>query len=745
MSTALEALRNAPSDFAVTPDDLWDDDSRPHVSGINELALRAIEARIVAAESSARSSVTGLPLVGEGGSGKSHLLGRARRMVQERGGFFVRLNIVDVHDFWANLAGSFVDALDMPHQRAESGLAYLLEALAEKADVDGGLRQRLLESRLPDPDSVAQFIESVRALERSVAGTRNTLRALLLLHSVDERRAAAADAYLAGGEFDPESLPGFVAAPPRKPIELVRDLSRLMALCGATVIAVDQVDDIVRASRRNTAGEGTESTGDLLDLLGIGLTDLRDVTRRSTVLLSCIDGTWGEFTRSTEDTVLQRFEPKVWLDNTLPDTRVAADLLASVLAPVYRRVGFEPEYPSYPFGEQALEKAAWFSPRDLLRSASAHLNRCVELGAVTEAPELSVPDQQESRPQPAPAAPSDDLDSEFESYKAMAEIETAMSPETEDTRMPQLFDAALRAFRVESNRDPAGSVVTLPVGRRQAFHAELSDEDAEPRRAWSFLAISKTNPIAVQNRVAGLATRAGLGRNSPILEGRAVLWVTAPEGEWRTWGRNTKAANALAEFEREGLVIMVTEEDLRVFVALHHLQQQRRPGWESWLRRRRPASNTVLFRNVFGPPAEEPSLGGDAPVPPDRPASDSGLFLDFPCPARRPTPPETIASHPMPRPEADSVGGTPKGAAARPDMLPIGRTEDGEPVRFDPAPMAKHTAVFAGSGSGKTVLLRRIVEAAALKGFLRSSWTRTTTSPASATPGPRLPTAGSPG
>ncbi|WP_199041382.1 ATP-binding protein [Glycomyces salinus] len=483
------------------------------------------------------------------------------------------------------------------------------------------------------------------------------------------------------------------------------------------MIAVDQVDDIVRASRRNTAAEGIESTGDLLDMLGIGLTDLRDVTRRSTVLLSCIDGTWSEFTRATEDTVLQRFEPKLWLDNTLPDSAVAADLLASILDPVYRRVGFEPEYPSYPFGEQALEKAAWFSPRDLLRSASAHLNRCVELGEVTEAPQLSVPDQQESRPRPAPAAPSDDLDAEFESYKAMAEIETAMSPETEDMRMPQLLDAALRAFRVESERDPAGSAVTLPVGRRQAFHAELSDEQAEPRRSWSFLAISKTNPIAVQNRVAGLATRAGLGRNSPILEGRAVLWVTAPAGEWRTWGRNTKAAKAIEEFEREGLVIMVTEEDLRVFVALHHLQQQRRPGWEAWLRRRRPASNTVLFRNVFGPPAEEPPLEGDAPVPPDRASTGPGLILDFPLSGPKANTADDDRKPPGTETHGRFRGRHAEGERPRaPDRLPVGRRQDGALVRFDPSPMAKHTAVFAGSGSGKTVLLRRIVEAAALQG-----------------------------
>ncbi|WP_100448068.1 helicase HerA domain-containing protein [Glycomyces xiaoerkulensis] len=709
MISALEALRSVPSDFAVTPDDIWDDRSRPHVNGINEPALRAIEARIAAAENSPRSSVTGLPLVGEGGSGKSHLLGRARRDVQDRGGFFVRLNIVDVRDFWANLAGSFVYALDMPHRSAESGLAHLLERLADLADLPEGLRHRLLESRLPDPDSVAQFTESVRGIDRSLAGTRNTLRALLLLHSNDERRAAPADAYLAGGEFDVESLPGFGTAPPRSPIELVRDLSQLMALCGATVIAVDQVDDIVRSSQRTAAAEGAESTVELLDMLGSGLTELRDVTRRSTVLLSCLDTTWSEFTRATVDTVLQRFESKIWLDNTLPDPKVAAALLEAVLEPVYRRSGFEPPYPSYPFGDAALGKAALLSPRDLLRSASAHLNRCVELGEVTEATELVAPDQKEGRPQAASPAPGEGLDADFENYRAMADIDTARSPDTVDTRMPQLLDAALRSFQVESGRDPAASQVGLPVGKRQAFHAELHDEDAEPRRSWSFLAISKTNPNAVQHRVAGLSARAGIGRSNRLHRSRAVLWVTAPSGEWGSWGRNTKAAKTLAEFEREGTVIMVTEDDLRVFAALHHLHRQRRPGLEAWLRARRPASRTVLFQHVFGPPPEESAPPEPEPVRPDLPPSGAGRILDFPL------------SGPRTRPEAGGRAAAPRTgtggqASSESVRLPVGRGADGEPVRLDTGSMPKHTGVFAGSGSGKTVLLRRIIEAAALQG-----------------------------
>src|SRR5262249_6126459 len=51
------------------------------------------------------------------------------------------------------------------------------------------------------------------------------------------------------------------------------------------------------------------------------------------------------------------------------------------------------------------------------------------------------------------------------------------------------------------------------------------------------------------------------------------------------------------------------------------------------------------------------------------------------------------------------------------DEITLGFTVDTkEPVRVELSALRKHAAVFAGSGSGKTVLLRRIVEECALRG-----------------------------
>lgn len=740
MSDALEALRRAPSDFAVTPDDIWDEGSRPHVPGINQAALREVEAQIDMAERSQGSSVYGLPIVGEGGRGKSHLLSRTRVRVQERGGFFVRLNILHLDQFWANLVGSYRYALDMPHRLAPTGLAYLLETLADRAGVSGEVRERVLVERRPDFDSASRFIGALRELEPAMAGTRGTLRALILLHSRDELMAAAGDVFLNGGEIDPEAAPGFPRPTPKPSKETVRDLSQLMSLCGATVIAVDQVDDIVRASNSSTAEKHRQSAGQLLDMLGINLVDVRDETRRTAVLIACLRSTWKEFGNYSTTTIVQRFEPPVYLDDALPNREVAAALLAAVLAPVYEDAGFAPPYPSYPFPPGCLDLAVNFSPRQLLRTAADHLRACVVAGAVTEPMRL---DAIRPAAPPVEEAAVDGVDERFERYRAEAEIEVDGSSNAEYHRLQPCLGAALNAYRIENGRDPESFDIRMSVGERQDFHAEVRDRSGERTQRWVFRALASADGRAVLRRVQALYKWAKLGVENPVEDDHAVLWVTAPRERWRRWTPGTKVWEWVERFHRDGLEVMASEEDLQVFVALQRMQSERLSGYETWLRRRRPASRTHLLQAVFGTPPDGTvkSHVPDAPVPPSDaktapsgPASPSAAserkFLDIPLPgavARASAKGGTVNIGVLgsdARRSVSFVGDTEHRNAvvndpgADPDRtaLPVGRRASGESVHIDLAAMAKHTGCFAGSGSGKTVLIRRLVESAALQG-----------------------------
>src|SRR5262249_33221648 len=108
----------------------------------------------------------------------------------------------------------------------------------------------------------------------------------------------------------------------------------------------------------------------------------------------------------------------------------------------------------------------------------------------------------------------------------------------------------------------------------------------------------------------------------------------------------------------------------------------------------RPAGSTRLLREIFAgtPATAEPRPVAVAPPEP------------------RPEPPSVRTDlRPVPRPRTGSGPG--------PGSLAIGhRYDEGSAVHVPLASLRQHAAIFAGSGSGKTVLIRRIVEECALAG-----------------------------
>ncbi|PRY54059.1 helicase HerA domain-containing protein [Glycomyces artemisiae] len=747
MSDALEALRRAPSDFAVTPEDIWDEHSRPHVKGINQTAMSAVEAQIDLAERSRRSSVYGLPVLGEGGHGKSHLLGQTRINVQMRGGFFVRLSILHLDQFWPNLVGSYREALTMPHRAARTGLAHLLETLAAKASVPDKVRRQVLGDRRPDAESASRFIEAVRELDPALGSARWTLKALVYLHSRDEFVSSAADEFLNGGEADVFHELGLSAANRTSPKGTVRDLSRLMSICGATVVAVDQVDDIVRASSNRTDQKRRVSAGALLDMLGVNLVDVRDETRRTTVLVACLRNTWREFASHTTATIAQRFEPPVYLDGAVPSPEVAADLLAAVLAPVYRETGFTPPYPSYPFPLKALDQAMNYSPRQLLRTASLHIHACVSAGAVTELERLDtvVQPATEDRTR-AETEPLADLDAKYEQYRDEAVREEGASPEEEFRNLRPLLVAGLRAYRIEARRDRDAFEVSPSAGESQSYHVEVRDRSGERPKRLVFRAIATDNATSVFYRLRSFCNWAKLGEDDPIESHQGILWVTAPRDKWRKWSSSAKAWQWIEKVQRDGLEILASDEDYNAFAALARMESERVPHLDEWLRLRRPASRTNLMQALFGRPPETPAQ--QAPPIPVQPTGetrpdvkrtetvDHRVYIDVPL-----TSATAIANGGNAKGGSINVGALGDGAtsnvgaigeegrgqlrisrsangtpAPAPKAPVIGRSPELRPVYADLWAMPKHIGVFAGSGSGKTVLLRRIIETAALQG-----------------------------
>ncbi|MGH7249133.1 MAG: helicase HerA domain-containing protein, partial [Pseudomonadota bacterium] len=158
-----------------------------------------------------------------------------------------------------------------------------------------------------------------------------------------------------------------------------------------------------------------------------------------------------------------------------------------------------------------------------------------------------------------------------------------------------------------------------------------------------------------------------------------------------------RTAALVEQFRRAGgKFIAPTDDDLRAFAALAAMDGANLPDLDSWLRQRRPLFQTHVFREA-----------GLAPPP----------FLSSPPPAA----PEKI------RPSGPTASGPSSNKAQKPQgsaterVIPIGRRYAdgalGELVQLKAGLLSSHIAILAGTGSGKTVLLRRIVEEAAMLGI----------------------------
>ncbi len=97
--------------------------------------------------------------------------------------------------------------------------------------------------------------------------------------------------------------------------EIVRDVSRLLALTGPTVIAVDQIDLLINQAAKSLDGETRLEWRDalLLEQIAGGLMALRETTRRTLSVVACLDESWSLVKTQATDTVQDRFREAVQL------------------------------------------------------------------------------------------------------------------------------------------------------------------------------------------------------------------------------------------------------------------------------------------------------------------------------------------------------------------------------------------------------------------------------------------------
>ncbi len=686
------ALAALSFNWVQAPDDVWQ--SSPfHVDGLHRTIVQDVLDGIAAAEEGDTvGNPVGLALQGPAGSGKTHLLGWVREQVQQRGGYFFLIGLLDERQFWDGLLLFVMDGLARKVSDDDTQLRLMLRRLSGRTGATRHARRAVLSETELTRDDLDSYLESLKHYDGYVhRQCRDTARALVLLASDNDEHQDIADSYFGGEEeaVEGERRDWGIGPRKRKPQDLVRDISWLLAITGPTVVAFDQLDTpIAQAAIQEDLAKVSTETVDLhaanvVAGLATGLMDLRDTTRRTLTLTTTLATTWKLLESRVPSSFRDRFQHNLALAG-IRSAELARQIIEKRFAARYASVGFEPPYPTWPVQPQVFDEALNYTPRRLLVDINRHIRRCLlddevrELTSLAEVP----PEDQVVQPatRTAPVVPDEVLqriEDRFEELKRTADVTSPLEDDTEDQWFPVLLAAGLNAWIAERGDAGRAFGVDPPPSPKAGLHARLkralgdeNDDDvsSEDQVHWSFRAISDTHHgLAALHRIRRARTAAGL--NAEVAKRKLFLIRNGP------WSQAAKTQEVIAALKADGgVTLSIDENDLRVLAALHGLREENPAELQAWLVRERPTQQITLFKEAL---------------------ADVDSWT-MPAAARR-----------EPDPEPAPAAGFAIGRVYRDDSVPV-------PITLES--LRKHAAIFAASGSGKTVLIRHLVEECALLG-----------------------------
>lgn len=706
MTLELNAFRAVNFDWTRQLKSIWTDPPY-HVSALHEATIEDIADYFVSRTGgNCFDEPLGRVIVGPAGFGKTHLIGELRRRVWNMDGWFVLLDLIGVKDFWASVALGFLNSFQVKMPGEQTQYDRLIIKLTEHLDLRNDL-VRLTADYRGRPDElvhklVALFVDALaREYRTETLKHRDIIIALVLFISEELDYHSVAHAWLQGMNLDPEvSAPlGFLGE--NTPLKVVEGLSWLMSLVGPTLIAVDQIDAIVSASNAHAIAHAREEeleARSIVEMLAQGLMDLHEKKRRAVTVVACLEATW-KVLEGTTVAVTARYQQPVPL-YPLGSSETARDLIASRVTAAYQAHDFRPPYSTWPFTDSALASAIGFTPRQLLFRCEDYRRKCVAEGNVSECTSLDKSDTE---------VPSDIQEPEHITEAYQGELVAANIAGLFDTENEGLLQSLLHStlqlltkhFELPDAIDVA--VQRDPDQRRPSLHGRLSfifHNEGDREQHYCFRILEHKNAIAFQSRLKAAMTASGINTALKFRHLFVLRRADEPGG--------TRTEALIAQFKAAGGQFLApTEDDLRVFIALNAVAKKDFPEFDTWLHHHKPLFETVFFKGIgLAPPhflsvAQEPNSTGRTTRPQEGPCRNEAE-ADSQVNGRR-------------KPEKQTDGANSEETQRR---IPVGqryeRRELGDTVFLDVDFLPRHVAIFAGSGSGKTVLLRRLVEEAAL-------------------------------
>lgn len=633
-----------------------------------------------------------LLLLGDGGSGKTHLMRAFRSMAHSNGyGYCAYLQMTSRSDNYARyVLANVIDSLEQPYKPGATltGAMRLARGLLDSVQtIPSADREQLLRGDLPE-DVIVRLVNRVATTAirypRFSKLDLDLLRAVLFLLPSDGLIHALALKWLRCedlstldqavlGELKPRAAPEW-------PLRTLIGLGRLMSAVqsGAFVLLVDQMEEVIELSE--PSGEGT-----VLRSAVNTLVDVADALPNAIVVLACLSDLFAIGKQHLPGPKLDRL-----LYDPAPITLTSTRTREQIEAIVSKRLSvlFEPfdleideEDPCAPFSPGDIDKLAGLRARDALTWCREHRERCVVEGHLVPTGE---------RAEPGPEQPP-------------------QRPEI--PKLSGLWNDALAAWSFRSGLSQESFADLLAFVARSAIRELPDGVSARAEVDGRFLTIDLVPPGGQSDpriiAVCDASSRGGaLERQIEEVvvrcKGKAALFVRSTEFPKDA---KTKIAARLADLCKPVGVhrkLVVQNADWRTMDAFRAFceQHEQQPGFQEWLRADAPLTSLPSVRAIL---EIEHLLHELARRKPDRsqmptaPADGRPAEPDF-------EPGPTLVPDPS--------------AAGRPKLVRIGWTNGiaPMPVEVEPSRFTRHFALLGSTGSGKTTAALSMIEALLARG-----------------------------
>ncbi len=338
-----------------------------------------------------------LLLLGESGSGKTHIMRAFRNQVHSRNsGYCGYLQMTAFTEQYARyVLNNLLDSFDKPYDESRSpttGLMRISSALAESCGDELRDRLELLREGELDQESLDRTV--MEMADRIILDDRFcdipdelfVLQALLYLQSNDPRIKARVLRYLRCEDLTPHDrrlLGGIVPCnQPDAPHRMIQRLGQLIWAVERVplVLCVDQLEDVFDLDDAAVKFRRAMAT----------LCDIVSRLPSAIVVIACLENFYDELRKLLTRPIVDRVEndPSP-IGLQAPCDRDEVDsLIARRLKFLYDSAGvaFLPDEPTFPLPETLVRKLVGLRARDVLGEVHRYRERCIEEGKMAEYP-----------------------------------------------------------------------------------------------------------------------------------------------------------------------------------------------------------------------------------------------------------------------------------------------------------------------------------------------------------------------